>query len=76
MSEDRDDVKPANVEAPPIDRGESVACMEPMLVGAGAPSREQLSDLAIELVRKSTAFHASLPLRIRSSLTCIPHPLP
>ncbi len=42
-----------------VDRGELVFLMEPLLLGPR--HREELTDLALELTRKSAAFRASLP---------------
>jgi Fic family protein len=51
-----------------VDRGESVALMEPMLVGESSRLRPVLADLALELAQKSAGFRRSLPESILGSL--------
>src|SRR5579863_4209643 len=46
---------------PAQDRGESVTLMEPLVIGDGAPERAELTDLALDLVRRSAGFYRSLP---------------
>ncbi|EGV18082.1 Fic family protein [Thiocapsa marina] len=53
---------------PASDRGESVALMEPLLIGEGARQRAALTDLAIELAAKSAGLRRSLPSGIASAL--------
>lgn len=48
------------------DRGEIVALMEPLLLGAR--HRQHLTDLALDLTQKSAGFRASLPTSIVASL--------
>jgi hypothetical protein len=43
------------------DRGESIAEMEPLLIGETSRFRGPLTDLAVELVQKSARFRGSLP---------------
>lgn len=45
----------------PVDRGESVTSMEPMLVPESSKHRGELADLALELTAKSTGLRRSLP---------------
>lgn len=51
-----------------IDRGESLATMEPMRLSEGSPHRIELTDLAMELAAKSAGFRRSLPMAIQTSL--------
>ena len=60
------DMKPAS--RPVDDRGESIARMEPMLIGEGSRRRADLTDLAFELATKSAGFHRSLPDGVRAAL--------
>lgn len=46
---------------PPIDRGESVSRMEPLLIGEGSRQRAALTDLAVELAAKASGLKRSLP---------------
>ena len=50
------------------DRGESVALMEPMVVGEGSPHRTGLTDLAVELTGKAAGFRRSLPEGVLAAL--------
>ena len=50
------------------DRGESVALMEPMVVGEGSPHRTGLTDLAVELAGKAAGFRRSLPEGVLAAL--------
>src|ERR1017187_3590504 len=43
------------------DRGEDVSLMEPMLLAADSRFREELTNLAFNLVSRSSGFHHSLP---------------
>lgn len=52
-------MKPATTTL--LDRGESVALMEPMRLPEGARHREELADLAVELAAQSAGFRHSLP---------------
>lgn len=51
-----------------VDRGESVALMEPMLVPESSRLRRVLADLALELAQKSAGFRRSLPESMLGSL--------
>ena len=53
---------------PAKDRGESISLMEPLLIGQTSRHREVLTDLAMELGRRSTGFRRSLPGSLTSSL--------
>jgi Fic family protein len=57
----------ADVNAP-TDRKESVAIMEPMILGSRSKHRAPLTDLALELARKSSGFIRSLPDGILTAL--------
>ena len=50
------------------DRGESVALMEPLVVGEGSPHRSGLTDLAVELAGKAAGFRRSLPEGVLAAL--------
>ena len=50
------------------DRGESIAEMEPLLIGETSRFRGPLADLAVELVQKSARFRGSLPESLLASL--------
>ena len=50
------------------DRGESVALMEPLIVGEGSRHRTGLTDLAVELAGKAAGFRRSLPEGVLASL--------
>ena len=50
------------------DRGESIAEMEPLLIGETSRFRGPLTDLAVELVQKSARFRGSLPESLLASL--------
>jgi Fic family protein len=50
------------------DRGENVALMEPLMIGAGSRHRAALTDLTIELAQKSAGFRRSLPASLLTSL--------
>jgi Fic family protein len=51
------------------DRGEAPTAMEPLLLGAGAPRRQELSDKALELTALSAGFRRSLPPQVASALS-------
>lgn len=51
-----------------VDRGESVALMEPLLVGESSRHRTALMDLAVELAAKSAGFRRSLPDGVLTAL--------
>jgi Fic family protein len=50
------------------DRGESVALMEPLLIGESSPKRGEVTDLAVELAAKSAGFRRSLPSGVLAAL--------
>src|SRR5258708_35778210 len=50
------------------DRGESIAEMEPLLIGESSRFRGRLTDLAVELAQKSARFRGSLPESLLISL--------
>src|SRR5271163_46827 len=50
------------------DRGESIALMEPLLIGESSKQRGALNDLALELAQKSAGFRRSLPESLLTSL--------
>ena len=50
------------------DRGESVALMEPLVVGEGSPYRSGLIDFAVELAGKAAGFRRSLPECVLAAL--------
>ncbi len=62
--------KPATTPAKDAaqDRGESIAMMEPLLIGQDSRHRLALTDLALELAQKSAGFRRSLPEHLLSSL--------
>lgn len=51
-----------------MDRGESPADMEPLLIGETSPFRGTLTDLAVELAQKAAGFRRSLPESLLTSL--------
>lgn len=55
----------------PVDRGEEVAVMEPLLVRESSPLRSELADLALVLTEKSTGLTKSLPPNIVDSLATL-----
>ena len=59
--------KPA-ILAAPIDRGEHISSMEPLLLSEGSRHRPALSDLAIELAARASGFRRSLPLGVFTAL--------
>lgn len=52
----------------PIDRGEQVSLMEPMLVREGSRHRALLIDLVVDIVSRATGFRRSLPRGVLCSL--------
>ena len=50
------------------DRGESMALMEPLVVGEGSPHRTGLTDFAVELAGKAAGFRRSLPEGVLEAL--------
>lgn len=51
-----------------LDRRESTARMDPVILGEGARGRGALADLALDLARNSMGFRRSLPEGVRASL--------
>jgi Fic family protein len=51
-----------------MDRGESVALMDPLLIAEGAKHRGRLTDLAVELAARSAGFRRSMPVEISAAL--------
>jgi len=60
------DTKEDIVTAP--DRGESIAMMEPLLMGETSRHRAKLTDMALELAQKAAGFRRSLPESLLASL--------
>ena len=52
----------------PVDRGEHLSSMEPLRIAQDSRFREPLTDLALMLVQKATAFRHSMPLSLATSL--------
>jgi len=50
------------------DRDESVALMEPLVIGEDSRHREAMTDLALDLMQKSAGFLRSLPASLITSL--------
>ncbi len=50
------------------DRGESIAMMEPQLIGETSRHRGKLTDMALELAQKAAGFRRSLPESLLASL--------
>jgi Fic family protein len=63
------DRKPAIEPAISIDRGESIAMMEPMSVSEGARARGDLIDLVLDLVARSASFRSKLPAAVAAALS-------
>ncbi len=53
------------------DRGETIAAMEPLLIGADSKHRAALTDLAVELAARSAGFRRSLPDSLFVSLATL-----
>ena len=51
-----------------MDRNETVALMEPLLIAEGSRHRGELTDLAIEVAARSAGFRRSLPDGVRTAL--------
>jgi Fic family protein len=51
-----------------MDRKETVALMEPLLIAEGSRHRGELTDLAIEMAARSAGFRRSLPVGVRTAL--------
>jgi Fic family protein len=54
--------------SPPEDRGEATTFMEPLLISESSRHRGALTDLAVELVAKSSGFRRSLPAGVLTAL--------
>ena len=52
----------------PVDRGEPVGAMEPLLIPEGSPRRNALLDRVLELTARSTGFRRSLPEGVARAL--------
>jgi len=52
----------------PVDRGESVSAVEPLLIEGASRHRPPLNDLAFELTRQAAGFRRSLPPAMQPSL--------
>lgn len=52
-----------------VDRGEPLSAMEPLLLGAAAPRRGELSDKAVELAALAAGFRRSLPPEVARALS-------
>jgi Fic family protein len=53
------------------DRRETISIMDPLVLGGDSRFREELTDLALELARKSDSFRSSLPPSILASLATL-----
>src|SRR5580658_9637309 len=62
-------IEHAKEPAIPVDRGENIAMMEPLLISEGAPSRGELIDLALDLAARSASFRSRLPTPIALALS-------
>ena len=51
-----------------MDRQESLALMEPLLIAKGSRHRGELTDLAVEVAAGSAGFRRSLPNGVRAAL--------
>ena len=63
--------KPAKIPAKtaaPVDRGEPVSRMEPLLLSEGSRHRPALSDLSVELAARAAGFRRSLPPGVFTAL--------
>jgi len=67
MTDNKTDIE-ADIAAD-IDKGEAVSMMEPMLISGSSRYRDELADLALELVAKSTGLRKSLPDPIVAALS-------
>ena len=66
MSEKKSDIEAAISAV--MDREESVALMEPLLIAEGSRHRGELTDLAVEVAARSAGFRRSLPDGVRAAL--------
>ena len=66
MINDKADIEP-DISAV-MDRKETVALMEPLLIAEGSRHRSELTDLAVEVAARSAGFRRSLPDGVRTAL--------
>lgn len=66
MSDNKADME-ADI-SPVMDRKESLALMEPLLIAEGSRHRGELTDLAVEVAACSAGFRRSLPDGVRAAL--------
>ena len=66
MSKNESDIE-ADISAV-MDRGETLALMEPLLIAEGSRHRGELTDLAVEVAARSAGFRRSLPDGVRAAL--------
>ena len=66
MTNDKADIEP-DISAV-MDRKETVALMEPLLIAEGSRHRSELTDLAVEVAARSAGFRRSLPDGVRTAL--------
>lgn len=66
MSKNEADIE-ADISAV-VDRGETLALMEPLLIAEGSRHRGELTDLAVEVAARSAGFRRSLPDGVRAAL--------
>src|SRR6266508_3998034 len=66
MSDNKADIE-ADISAV-IDRKETVALMEPLLIAEGSRHRGELTDLAVDVAARSAGFRRSLPNGVRTAL--------
>ena len=66
MSEKKSDMEAAISAV--MDREESVALMEPLLIAGGSRHRGELTDLAVDVAARSAGFRRSLPDGVRAAL--------
>jgi hypothetical protein len=70
MGNNEHDIEPdINPAAPAFDSGESIALMEPTMIGESSRHRTGLTDLAIELAGLSAGFRRSLPAGVTVALS-------
>jgi len=66
MSDNKPDMEAAILAV--MDRKESPALMEPLLIAEGSRHRGELTDLAVEVAARSAGFRRSLPDGVRAAL--------
>jgi Fic family protein len=62
------DIEAASKADVPVDRGEPIGLMDPLLIGEGSGHRGALTDLAVELAAKAAGFRRSLPEGVLTAL--------